>query len=41
MKMAVCSSDTLIPTYKTTQHHNPEDYNMNSHLLWNPQILYN
>jgi hypothetical protein len=23
---AVCSSETLVPTYKSTQRHNPEDH---------------
>jgi hypothetical protein len=39
-KWQLCSSDTLVPTYKTTQHHNPEDYNTNINLSWNLQILY-
>jgi len=27
-KKAVCSSEMLVPTYQTTQHHIPEDYNV-------------
>jgi hypothetical protein len=28
---AIGSSKTLITTYKTTQHHNPENHNQNFH----------
>jgi hypothetical protein len=28
---AVCSSKMLVPTYKTRQHHNPEDHNSQLH----------
>jgi hypothetical protein len=32
MKMeAVCSSETLVPTYQTTRWYNPESHNMNVH----------
>jgi hypothetical protein len=32
---AVCSSETLVPTYQIIRCHNPECYNMNHHLSGN------
>jgi hypothetical protein len=32
---AVCSSETLVPTYKSTWHHNPENHNQHIHRLDN------
>jgi hypothetical protein len=29
-KCRVCSSETLVTTYKITKHHNPKDQNLNS-----------
>jgi hypothetical protein len=32
---AICSFETLVTTYKTTQHHNPEDHNQDLYHYFN------
>jgi hypothetical protein len=36
---AVCSSETLVPTYKSTRHHNPQDHHGNLHRRENLKSL--
>jgi hypothetical protein len=33
--MELCSSETLVTTYKTEKYHNPEDQNLNSYYQTN------
>jgi hypothetical protein len=35
---AVCSSETLVPTYKSTRRHNPENHNQQLHRRENLRI---